>query len=79
MTLLTTLQNDSLNAAIFTLALVIALAALFVCGFVLWAARGRQDPADVDVTSRLGPYTDSGGHVDVGEPQLRVVQDGEAS
>lgn len=79
MTLLTTVQNDGLNAAIFTLALVIALAALFVCGFVLWVARGRQDPADVDLTSRLGPYTDRGGHVDVRNHQLHIVQDGEAS
>lgn len=31
------------------------------------------------IAGALGPYTDSGGHVDVGEPQLRVVQDGEAS
>lgn len=74
------LQNEGLNAAIFTLALVIALGALLVCAFVLriaWA--GRNDPADVDVVERLAPYTDAGGHSDVRDPQLHIVQDGEAS
>lgn len=76
MTLLTTLQNDGLNAAIFTLALVIALAALFVCRFVLWAARGRQDPADVEVTAPVrSNVTPPDGVVQDANGRFRVIRE----
>lgn len=68
------------QSAAFVGTLGFLLLALFVAAFVLriaWA--GRNDPADVDVTARLAPYTDAGGHVDVRDPQLHIVQDGEAS